>query len=54
MCVLGVFLNALISNVEFNGLHMYLYITNLAAMMIVTVWNYQTNWLLNWTVSGQE
>jgi dolichol-phosphate mannosyltransferase len=53
ICALGVFLNVLILNVEFNVLHMNRYVANLVAIMVVTIWNYKTNWLLNWRVTAK-
>jgi dolichol-phosphate mannosyltransferase len=54
ICSLGLALNVLILNVEFNKLHMDRYIANLVAIMLVTVWNYNTNWMLNWRVTSKD
>jgi dolichol-phosphate mannosyltransferase len=54
ICALGLILNVLILNFEFNALHMNRYVANLLAIMIVTVWNYMTNWKLNWRVTAKE
>jgi dolichol-phosphate mannosyltransferase len=53
ICAVGLILNVLILNVEFNALHMNRYVANLVAIMIVTVWNYMTNWKLNWRVTAK-
>jgi dolichol-phosphate mannosyltransferase len=54
ICALGIVLNVLILNVEFNALHMNRYVANLVAIMLVTVWNYNTNWKLNWRVTAKD
>ena len=54
ICAVGLILNVLILNVEFNSLHMNRYVANLVAIVIVTVWNYMTNWKLNWRVTAKE
>lgn len=54
ICAVGLFLNVLILNLEFNALHMNRYVANLVAIMIVTVWNYKTNWKLNWRVTAKD
>lgn len=54
ICAVGLVLNVLILNFEFNALHMNRYVANLLAIMIVTVWNYMTNWKLNWRVTAKE
>jgi dolichol-phosphate mannosyltransferase len=54
ICTLGLVLNVLILNLEFNSLHMNRYVANLVAIMLVTVWNYKTNWKLNWRVTAKD
>jgi dolichol-phosphate mannosyltransferase len=54
ICAFGLLLNVLILNFEFNKLHMNRYVANLLAIAIVTVWNYGTNWKLNWRVTSKD
>lgn len=54
ICALGLLLNVLILNFEFNKLHMNRYAANLLAIAIVTVWNFGTNWKLNWRVTSKD
>jgi dolichol-phosphate mannosyltransferase len=54
ICALGVLLNVLILNAEFNAFHMNRYAANLVAIAMVTVWNYMTNWKLNWRVTAKD
>ncbi|MDP9340416.1 MAG: glycosyltransferase [Acidobacteriota bacterium] len=54
ICALGLLLNVLILNFEFNKLHMNRYAANLIAIAIVTIWNYGTNWKLNWRVTSKD
>jgi dolichol-phosphate mannosyltransferase len=54
ICAVGLILNVLILNVEFNAFHMNRYVANLVAIAIVTVWNYMTNWKLNWRVTAKD
>ena len=54
ICSVGLILNVLILNVEFNSFHMNRYWANLVAILIVTVWNYTTNRKLNWRVTAME
>jgi dolichol-phosphate mannosyltransferase len=54
ICSVGLALNVLILNAEFNLLHINRYLANLLAIMIVTVWNYTTNRKLNWRVTAIE
>ena len=54
ICAFGLLLNVLILNFEFNKLHMNRYAANLIAIAIVTVWNYGTNWKLNWRVTSKD
>ena len=54
ICAFGLLLNVLILNFEFNKLHMNRYAANLIAIAIVTIWNYGTNWKLNWRVTSKD
>jgi len=54
ICGVGLILNVLILNVEFNAFHMNRYVANLVAIVIVTAWNYTTNWKLNWRVTARK
>lgn len=54
ICAVGLILNVLILNVEFNAFHMNRYVANLVAIAIVTMWNYMTNWKLNWRVTAKD
>jgi dolichol-phosphate mannosyltransferase len=48
LCSVGLAINVIILNVEFNLFHVNRYLANLVAIMIATVWNYGTNLKLNW------
>jgi dolichol-phosphate mannosyltransferase len=52
VCGIGLVLNVLLLNVQFNLLHMNRYVANLIAIAVVTVWNYWLNLRLNWRDSG--
>jgi dolichol-phosphate mannosyltransferase len=54
ICAFGLLLNVLILNFEFNKLHINRYAANLIAIAIVTIWNYGTNWKLNWRVTSKD
>jgi dolichol-phosphate mannosyltransferase len=54
ICAFGLLLNVLILNFEFNKLHMNRYAANLIAIAMVTIWNYGTNWKLNWRVTAKD
>jgi dolichol-phosphate mannosyltransferase len=54
ICGVGLILNVLILNVEFNVFHMNRYVANVLAIMIVTAWNYTTNWTLSWRVTAKK
>jgi dolichol-phosphate mannosyltransferase len=54
ICSVGLALNVLILNFEFNFLHINRYVANLLAIAIVTVWNYGTNRKFNWRVTSME
>jgi dolichol-phosphate mannosyltransferase len=51
LCSVGLAINVLILNVEFNRFHMNRYLANLIAIMIATIWNYGANLRLNWRVT---
>jgi dolichol-phosphate mannosyltransferase len=53
LCTIGLVLNVLILNFEFNVLHMNRYIANLFAIALVTIWNYRSNFSLNWRVTAK-
>jgi dolichol-phosphate mannosyltransferase len=53
ICSLGIILNVLILNVEFNWLHMDRYIANLVAIGLVTLWNYKSNKEFSWRVTAK-
>jgi dolichol-phosphate mannosyltransferase len=53
LCTIGLVLNVLILNFEFNALHMNRYIANLFAIALVTIWNYRSNFSLNWRVTAK-
>jgi len=52
LCSVGLIINVLILNIEFNLFHTNRYLANLFAIMIVTLWNYNTNRILNWRVTA--
>jgi dolichol-phosphate mannosyltransferase len=54
LCSIGLAINVLILNVEFNLFHMNRYVANLVAIAIATVWNYGANLRLNWRVTEVE
>lgn len=51
VCLAGLVLNLLISNVLFNFLKINQYLANLIAIIIVTFWNFWINLKLNWRVT---
>jgi dolichol-phosphate mannosyltransferase len=53
ICSLGILLNVLILNVEFNFFHMNRYLANLLAIGIVTLWNYKSNKEFSWRVTAE-
>jgi dolichol-phosphate mannosyltransferase len=48
ICGLGLALNVIILNIEFNLLHMNRYLANLIAIGVVTLWNFWFNLKLSW------
>ena len=52
VCGIGLLLNVLLLNIQFNVLHINRYVANLIAIGVVTVWNYWLNLRLNWRDSG--
>lgn len=53
ICSLGIVLNILILNIEFNYFHMNRYIANLVAIALVTLWNYKSNKEFSWRVTSK-
>jgi dolichol-phosphate mannosyltransferase len=53
ICSLGIFLNIVILNVEFNWFHMNRYLANLIAIGLVTLWNYKSNKEFSWRVTAK-
>jgi dolichol-phosphate mannosyltransferase len=53
ICSLGIILNILILNIEFNYFHMNRYIANLVAIGLVTLWNYKSNKEFSWRVTSK-
>jgi dolichol-phosphate mannosyltransferase len=53
ICSLGIFLNVVILNIEFNWFHMNRYIANLVAIGLVTLWNYKSNKEFSWRVTAK-
>jgi dolichol-phosphate mannosyltransferase len=51
ICTLGVALNVVLLNFEVNVLKINPYVANLAAIAIVTVWNFWLNTRLSWRVT---
>lgn len=51
VCLAGLVLNLLISNLLFNFLGINQYLANLIAIIIVTFWNFWINLKLNWRVT---
>jgi dolichol-phosphate mannosyltransferase len=52
ICGIGLALNVLLLNVQYNVLHINRYVANLIAIGVVTVWNYWLNVKLNWRDAG--
>jgi dolichol-phosphate mannosyltransferase len=53
ICSIGIILNILIINIEFNYFHMNRYIANLVAIGLVTLWNYKSNKEFSWRVTAK-
>ena len=54
VCGVGLVLNVLLLNVQYNLLHMNRYLANLIAIGVVTAWNYWLNLKLNWRDAGAQ
>ena len=52
VCGIGLVLNVLLLNLQFNVFHINRYVANLVAIAVVTVWNYWLNLKLNWRDSS--
>jgi dolichol-phosphate mannosyltransferase len=52
VCGVGLVLNVLLLNLQFNLLHINRYVANLIAIGAVTAWNYWLNLRLNWRDTG--
>jgi dolichol-phosphate mannosyltransferase len=52
VCGIGLVLNVLLLNLQFNVFHINRYVANLVAIGVVTAWNYWLNLKLNWRDSG--
>ena len=48
VCGIGLVLNVLLLNLQFNVFHINRYVANLVAIAVVTAWNYWLNLRLNW------
>jgi dolichol-phosphate mannosyltransferase len=48
VCGIGLLLNVLLLNLQFNVFHINRYVANLVAIAVVTAWNYWLNVRLNW------
>ena len=53
ICSIGIILNILILNIEFNFFHMNRYVANLVAIGLVTLWNYKSNKEFSWRVTAR-
>jgi dolichol-phosphate mannosyltransferase len=54
ICTAGILFNLILLNIGFNWLHMNRYIANLAAILLVTLWNYNVNRRLSWRTHSEE
>jgi dolichol-phosphate mannosyltransferase len=48
ICSVGIGFAVLLLNLFYRGLQLNLYLANLLAIMLVTLWNFWMNALLNW------
>ena len=48
VCGVGLVLNVVLLNIQFNVFHVNRYVANLVAIGVVTAWNYWLNLKLNW------
>ena len=53
ICLIGIFFNVIIINIEFNFFHMNRYLANLIAIGLVTLWNYKSNKEFSWRVTAK-
>jgi dolichol-phosphate mannosyltransferase len=49
ICLAGIALNIIILNIEVHSLHMNVYLANLAAIFLVSLWNFGMNLKFGWT-----
>jgi dolichol-phosphate mannosyltransferase len=54
VCGLGLVLNVLLLNLQFNYLHMNRYLANAIAIGVVTAWNFWVNLKLSWRDTGAD
>jgi dolichol-phosphate mannosyltransferase len=54
ICSIGLALNVLLLNVQFNVLGMNRYVANAVAIGVVTLWNYRFNLMLGWRDTARE
>lgn len=54
ICGIGLVLNVLLLNVQFNVLGMNRYVANAVAIGVVTAWNYSLNLMLGWRDTARE
>jgi dolichol-phosphate mannosyltransferase len=54
ICFVGLVLNAVLLNVQFNLLGMNRYVANAVAIAVVTGWNFWLNLKLSWRVTGVQ
>ncbi len=52
VCGIGLALNVVLLNVQYNVFHINRYVANLIAIGVVTAWNYWLNLKLNWRDAG--
>ena len=53
ICSLGIILNIVILNIEFNMFHVNRYLANFIAIGLVTLWNYKSNKEFSWRVTSK-
>ncbi len=54
VCGIGLVLNVVLLNLQFNLLHMNRYVANAVAIAIVTAWNFWVNLKLSWRDTGLD
>lgn len=52
ICLAGIGLSVLLLNVEMRYMHMNMYVGNLVAILVVSVWNFCMNLKFGWTRTG--